>query len=343
MRLLLCLALLLAPVAARAQAPSIETAAEARARDAAEYAKQFGVPQAEAERCLAAQEASVAATDRLAERYRDRLTGIVIEHKPRWQIVVYLTGTAPVPEQRIVAGGVSVPIVFRTGTRATRERAVYAMTYHQGAIRAALPDPPGMGYDPRTGALVVTVGAAPGGVGALEAKLGVIAGVPVEVRVIERVDVDLSPAGGARVVGTNPDDGKRYICTTGFTVTDGKRNAVTTAALDSHASASAFMKAGRSATLIRSKSPRPTISCDGAPMSGCMPWSAKRTMPERSMVRIVLPSVSAMARARAASWLCCSRRTWPRWRMASTKPIAKTTAGATTSACAMMEDSTGCA
>lgn len=225
-----CLALL--PVAARAQVPALENAAKARVRDAGEYARQFAVPQDEAERRLAAQEESVPATERLAATYRARLTGIVIEHTPRYRIAVYLTGDVAVPEQHIVAGGISVPVVFRTGARATRERAIYAMTYHQGAIRAALPDPPGMGYDPRTGALVLTVGTrdVPGGGAALEARLAAIAGVPVELRVIDRVDVDLSPAGGARVVGTSPDDGKRYVCTTGFAVTDGARSAVTTAA-----------------------------------------------------------------------------------------------------------------
>lgn len=232
MRFPLLLAALLLPFAASAQTgPAIETAAAARARDAAEYAKAFGVAQDEAERRLAAQEESVAATDRLAAQYRVRLTGIVIEHRPRYRIVVYLTGDAAVPEQRIVAGGMTVPVVFRTGARATRDRAITAMTYHQGALRAALREPPGMGYDPRTGVLVLTVGAraAPDGPERIEDRLEAIAGVPVELRVIERVDVNLSPAGGARVFGTAPD-GKRYVCTTGFAVTDGARTAMTTAA-----------------------------------------------------------------------------------------------------------------
>jgi hypothetical protein len=36
--------------------------------------------------------------------------------------------------------------------------------------------------------------------------------------------------GGARVVGTSPVDGRRYACTTGFSVTDGVRQGVVTAA-----------------------------------------------------------------------------------------------------------------
>ena len=232
MRFPILLAALFLPLAAAAQtSPAIETAAAARTRDAGEYARAFGVAQDEAERRLAAQEESVPATDRLAAQYRARLSGIVIEHRPRYRIVVYLTGDAAVPEQRIVAGGMAVPVVFRTGARATRERAITAMTYHQGALRAALREPPGMGYDPRTGALVLTVGAraAPDGPERIEDRLEAIAGVPVELRVIERVDVNLSPAGGARVVGTAPD-GQRYVCTTGFAVTDGARTAMTTAA-----------------------------------------------------------------------------------------------------------------
>lgn len=218
-------------------APMLETPESARTRDAAEYARQFAVPLAEADRRLAAQEDSVASTDRLAETWRDRLAGIVIEHSPRWQIVVYLTGSEPVAEQRIRAGAMSVPVVFRPGALTTRDRVIYALTYYQAAISAAVIDggrlgAPSMGYDPRRGALVVIVGAhrVPRGPDPLQAKLEAIAHVPVEIRVLERTDVNLAPAGGGRVIGTSPDDGKRYVCTTGFVVTDGTRSAVTTAA-----------------------------------------------------------------------------------------------------------------
>ncbi len=99
----------------------IQSAAEALAQDAGEYARQNGVGLAEAMRRLRAQEESVAATDRLQEIYRDRIAGISIEHYPDYRIVVLLTGSDPVPDQVIFAGGMNVPIVFRTGAAATRE------------------------------------------------------------------------------------------------------------------------------------------------------------------------------------------------------------------------------
>ena len=212
--------------------PAIETPAEALAQDAAEYARQFGVSSGEAAARLTAQEASVATTDAIAATYRDRLAGIAIEHKPAYRILVYLVGTEPVAEQRLRIGALTVPIVFRTGAKVTRDRVIWAMTYHQGAIRAALRTPPGMGLDPRTGELVVIIGSAdaPEGVAALDMRLERIAGVPVQVRVLNHVDVNLSPEGGARVEGLNPADNRRYLCTTGFNVTDGTRSAVTTAA-----------------------------------------------------------------------------------------------------------------
>ena len=217
---------------------TLETAAEAHERDATEYARQFGVSQSDASARLTLQEASVATTDAIAERYRDRLAGIAIDHRPAYRIVVYLTGAKPVAPQTVSTGGTVTQIVFRTGAKVTRDRVIWAMTYHQGAIRTALRSPPGMGLDPRTGELVVIIGNldAADGVDAIKARLETIAGVPVQIRVLNHVDVNLAPTaaaraeGGARVEGVSPDDGKRYLCTTGFNVTDGTRSAVTTAA-----------------------------------------------------------------------------------------------------------------
>ncbi|WP_010216782.1 hypothetical protein [Sphingomonas sp. PAMC 26621] len=213
-------------------APPRETPAQALAEDAAEYARQFAVPPAEAERRLVAQTASVAATDGIGEAYRSRLAGIAIEHRPTYHILVSLTGTTPVAEQHVTVGSTTVPIIFRTGARVTRERVIWAMTNHQAAIRAALKTPPGMGLDPRTGELVITIGNADAadGVDVIRHRVEAIAGVPVQVRALDHVDVNLAVEGGARVDGVDPGDGKRYLCTTGFAVTDGTRSAITTAA-----------------------------------------------------------------------------------------------------------------
>ncbi|TGX40876.1 hypothetical protein E5A74_14770 [Sphingomonas naasensis] len=217
-----------------AAAQAVQTREDALMQDAGEYARLYGVPQDEALRRLRAQHDSVATTDAIASRYRDRLAGISVQHRPDYRYVVYLTGDDPVPAMRIRAGGMEVPVTFRTGAKASRDRVVWAITYHQAAIRAALPSPPSMGLDPRTGELVVIIGnaiaAADGGAAAIDAELEKLAGVPVQVRVLERTDVNLSLHGGGRLSGVNAADGKRYLCTTGFAVTDGTRSGITTAA-----------------------------------------------------------------------------------------------------------------
>jgi hypothetical protein len=237
-RLAALAALAMTAAAASAQsatAPSpvpVQTPAQILAQDGAEYARRYAVPLAEALQRLQAQEQSVAATDRLQAAYADRLAGITIEHRPDYRIVVLLTGDAPVADQILSAGGLQVPIVFRTGAKATRAEIVAAIHAHQAAIRAKLPRPPGMGADPRTGELVVMIKDSDAGAGILselEQDFTSLTGVPVRIRIIDR-DADLSVDGGARLEGVDPANGRRYICTTGFVVTDGTRTGVATAA-----------------------------------------------------------------------------------------------------------------
>jgi hypothetical protein len=216
-----------------AQAPTVRTQVEAFAEDAAAYAARHGVGRAEALHRLLAQEESVAATDRIRARFRDRLAGISFEHEPAFRIVVLLTGPEPVPDETILAGGITVPIVFRTGALATEDRLVQAMTEHRDALRSALPNAQGMGVDQRTGELVLLVqaeGPYPRGIAALDEELEALTGVPIHIRVLERPDTNLSVDGGARVVGVDPRDSRRYACTTGFVVTDGARTGIVTAA-----------------------------------------------------------------------------------------------------------------
>jgi len=228
----LLLLLAFAPRVAAAQ--TIESPAQALTPDAAEYAKLFAVPQAEAERRLAALDASVPVTDAIEARYRDRIAGISIQHRPDLRINVYLTGTDTVPNEMLQFGGMVVPITFRTGALASRDKVIWAVTWHQAQIRAMFSRPPAMGLDPRTGELVVliTSGEAKSGVEQWRTKVEGVAGVPVSIRVVDQVDVNLSapPLGGARLEGVSPDDGKRYLCTSGFVVTDGARYGVATAA-----------------------------------------------------------------------------------------------------------------
>lgn len=231
-----------------APAAQVQLPVDALMQDAGEYARLFRVPFDEALRRLRAQGDSVPATDAIRETFKDRWAGIAIEHLPSYRIVVLLTGTDPVPDQSIVAGGMTVPIVFRTGATATREAVLAAITTYQAKIRDSLPHPPGLGVDQRTGELVVMTASADvdrDRNDALRARIAAMTGVPVRIDVVDRPPVDMqaviapaAPAvaavpsgaieGGGRVVGTV--DGKRYACTTGFVVSDGIRNGVITAA-----------------------------------------------------------------------------------------------------------------
>lgn len=233
----LMMAVAMGLVAARAtaqEAPLYQSADAARAQDGAAYAALVGVDPAEGERRLRAQEASVAATDAMRALFRDRLAGIAVEQRPVFGITVSLTGEVPVADRTITTDAGEVPVTFRTGAVATLDQLKAALVAHQADIRAALIHPPGMGIDQRSGELVVIAAAADLAVEdpvAMAARLGAIAGVPVQVRSIERPGVnEAGIEGGGRLVGSVPGDTRHYLCTAGFTVTDGVRTGIATAA-----------------------------------------------------------------------------------------------------------------
>ncbi len=209
--------------------PRVQTAVEALAQDAAEYARLNGVGLDEAMRRLRAQEESVAATDRIQAAYGDRLAGISIEHQPQYRIVVLLTGSTPVPNETIQAGGMAVPIVFRTGATATREQMLATMAEHRTGVRDLTPRARGMGLDQRTGELVLLLHANDSREG-LEEELESLMQVPVRIRILDGMDADLAVEGGSRVEGADPGNGRLYYCTTGFVVTDQARTGIVTAA-----------------------------------------------------------------------------------------------------------------
>ncbi|HEX8669327.1 MAG TPA: hypothetical protein VF727_13245 [Allosphingosinicella sp.] len=206
---------------------------QALAQDAAAYAGRYGVAPEEAVRRLRAQQETVAVTDRLQEKYRKRLAGISIEHRPEYRIVVLLTGSKGVGDQVVQVGGLTVPVVFRTGAEATRRQVVEAIRERAGDIRSAVGDTRGMGLDPRTGELVVMMNegeAARLDLPFAKALIEDIAGVPARIRILERPETNFAVEGGARVEGTDTVSGKHAYCTTGFTVTDGTRAGIITAA-----------------------------------------------------------------------------------------------------------------
>lgn len=215
--------------ASAAAAQSVETPSDALAEDAAKYAAQFGVSSDEAARRVNAQQKSVATTDAIAREYADRLAGISIQHGPEYRIVVLLTGSEPVAD-RTISG---VPIVFRTGARATHAQAIAAMRRHLIDFRSELPGARGAGYDQRTGEVVLLIrpaDAARFGIDSIRLRAEQLSGVPVRVTVNALKESNMTVDGGGRVEGVNTLTHRRNRCTTAFVVTNGEQNAITTAA-----------------------------------------------------------------------------------------------------------------
>jgi len=220
---------LFAAFAAVATAQPVQTQNEALADDAIQYAAQFGILPDEALQRLKAQQASVAATDAIAREFADRLAGIAIEHAPVFRIVVLLTGSEAVAD-RSAAG---VPIVFRTGAKATRAQAIDAMRKHLIDLRTELPGARGAGYDQRTGEVLLLVTSADAqrfGLEEIRSRAEQVSGVPVRVVVNELIESNLGVDGGGRVTGVSGVTGRHNVCTSGFVVTDGTQTGIATAA-----------------------------------------------------------------------------------------------------------------
>lgn len=229
--LFLALTLSSAASAAPQYSDRIQSRTEALEQDATQYALQHQVTPAEALRRLRAQQASVAATDAIAVEFADRLAGIAIEHRPEYRIVVLLTGADPVADRVAGAGSSEIPIIFRTGARATRSQAVDALRRHLIDVRQQLPGARGAGYDQRTGEIVLLVRSADAerfGLAVIRERAEQVARVPVRIVVNDVPEMNLAEGGGL-VEGLNAD-GRRQRCTTGFVVTDGRRRAIATAA-----------------------------------------------------------------------------------------------------------------
>ena len=207
----------------------MKTQAEALADDAAQYAAHYRVTIDEAVRRLAAQQASVKATDAIAREFASRLAGISIEHSPEYRILVLLTGDEPVADRE----DSGLTIHFRTGAKATRAQAILAMRRHLIDLRTELPGARGTGYDQRTGEVVLLVTGADAqkfGVEGIGSRAEQISGVPVRIVINDLIEQNMGVDGGGRVEGTSSVTGRRNVCTTGFVVTDGARNGIATAA-----------------------------------------------------------------------------------------------------------------
>ncbi|WP_375242959.1 hypothetical protein [Sphingomonas parapaucimobilis] len=225
--------LVMMPGGAWAQALAPLDGNAALALDAAEYATLSGQAPMAAARELAVQEASVPLTDALKAEFADRLAGLPVGHAP-FHIDILLTGDVPVADRVVQVAGSPVLVRFRTGAYATHHQLVVALALHQTEIRASLTQPPGIGVDPRIGALVVMVARAdaeaePGD--ALRDRIARIAGVPVRIATLDTSDSDLADLqGGARLTGIDRGNSRRYACTSGFIVRRGSDSAIVTAA-----------------------------------------------------------------------------------------------------------------
>jgi hypothetical protein len=223
------LPLVLIALAAPAAAQAVQSRDEALAEDAFQYAAQFAVAPDEAMRRLKAQQESVPATDAVAREFADRLAGISVEHLPQYRIVVLLTGSEAVSD-RSAAG---VPVVFRTGAKATHGQAVAAMRRHLIDFRSELPGARGAGYDQRSGEVVLLVTPEDEsrlGTEAIRRRAEELGGVPVRVVVNRLIESNMSIGGGEEVVGIDSLTSRNSRCTTGFVVTNGEISAITTAA-----------------------------------------------------------------------------------------------------------------
>lgn len=215
-----------------AAAVPIETPEAALERDAGEYARRYGVPPDQAMRDLSAQQQSVPATDAIAREFADRLVGIAVDHVPAFRITVVLAGAAPVAARTLAVAGSLVPVEFHVGARATGREVVAAITRDQAPIRAALLDAPGIGLDVRTGEMAIFVSAADAafdGREELGRRFSRLTGMPVRIEV-SGTPLDLMVAGGSRISGYVAGDPRRFVCTSGFAVTDGARTGIATAA-----------------------------------------------------------------------------------------------------------------
>ena len=207
----------------------MKSRAEALADDAAQYAAQYRVTLVEAVRRLRAQQETVVATNALATEFASRLAGISIEHWPDYRIVVLLTANDAVAA-RSAAG---VPVMFRTGAKATRAQAILAMRRHLIDLRTELPGARGAGYDQRTGDVVLLVPAADAqrfGADAIHARAEQISGVPVRIVINDLIEQNMGVDGGGRVEGVSSVTGRRNVCTTGFVVNDGTQTGIAIAA-----------------------------------------------------------------------------------------------------------------
>ncbi|GLR47194.1 hypothetical protein [Sphingomonas astaxanthinifaciens] len=232
MRWIVALLIALAGSPGLAAEPMRLSADEALAQDASLYATRFGVSPAEALRRLQQQRASIAVSEELRVRYRDRLASISVVHRPDWHLLVRLSGAGRPADFVATEQGLPIPVRFEDGAGATREQALALLDRERAALPKDVAGYRGGGVDPRTGGLILMQrpSADPRPVAEVEQALSARLGLPVRIRRLDALMTDSAAIGGGRVEGPNAE-GRRFRCTTGFVVRNGAgQYGITTAA-----------------------------------------------------------------------------------------------------------------
>lgn len=192
------------------------------------YARSEGISHAEASRRMRVRKAMDGLIERLREVHKERLAGIVLDHKPIYRLRVRLTGNAPVAAQRHVLGGSELPVVFDTGARATVATLRASLVKNQAALKEIFPTLAGALIDERTSEIVIEVHAptpaaadvARGALPQVVARLG----VPARIELAEAYPSLLVDVFGGAKVAPNPI----ARCTAGFVVTNGAVTGIST-------------------------------------------------------------------------------------------------------------------
>jgi hypothetical protein len=199
------------------QAPRRQTAEEAIATDAQWYARSEGVSQAEAARRLRMQRDTGPIIERLRNAHKNRLAGIVIDHKPAYRIRVRLTGNLPVQAQNEAAGGDHLPVMFETGAPATLDALVASLRANQAAVAKLYPNLAGIGTDESTSEIVLFVNApgadAANAARAKFAEVQKLLGQPARLEITDAYPTVGDVRGGSLVQAASG-----AYCTSGFVV-----------------------------------------------------------------------------------------------------------------------------
>jgi hypothetical protein len=208
---------------------AVQTAAQALAMDAASYARDAGISEAEAARRLTLREQADEQLTAVRARFEGRYAGGYIDNGANYGLVIRLTGDAAVANETLTLPAGQFPVRYEVGAAATLATLVAAIQNKLGALKLALPTLQGVGTDERTGQIVATVHAIGVEATALkgrEAELTALVGHPVRVETVAQPTRLTNIRGGTKLF--NPANPADY-CTGAFVAKNGTTPVLTTA------------------------------------------------------------------------------------------------------------------